>query len=162
MRASSTWILHQRDLPRLKYVGLLATWLRRSMSVHQLKLVISLLLGSCFQMIGCACPFHDAVYQVLRGRVLDQVDEATRREIAKRVIRAVERIDWTESPWRALPKARDLCQQLLSVDPEERGGDAVQVMMASPWLNPRVRKRLRQLVRKKTSEASGSRSIRGR
>ena len=54
--------------------------------MHQLKLVISLLPRGCiqykggssqspaictpevgvmlFQMIGCACPFHDAVYQV--------------------------------------------------------------------------------------------------
>ena len=40
------------------------------------------------------------------------------------------------------------------------GGDAAKVMMSSPWLNPRVRKHLRQLVRKKTSEASGSRSAR--
>ena len=33
--------------------------------------------------------------------------------------------DWTEHPWPALPKARDLCRQLLRADPEERGGQPV-------------------------------------
>ena len=58
----------------------------------------------------------------------------------------VERIDWTESPWRALPKARDLCQQLLSVDPEERGTSLVTGLLLSLFCAFRQSFRLGQVA----------------
>lgn len=39
--------------------------------------------------------------------------------------------DWTEHPWPALPKARDLCRQLLRADPEQRGAAAGAVNKGS-------------------------------
>ncbi|CAK9034359.1 unnamed protein product [Durusdinium trenchii] len=109
-----------------------------------------------YQLMRCVCPFHETVFRVLRGRPLDGVSAETREEIAEAVEVVVSHIDWTEHPWPALPKARDLCQQLLHADPAERGGTASEVMAASPWLNPRVGKHLKTLVRRTTTKMNSS------
>ncbi|CAJ1335606.1 unnamed protein product [Effrenium voratum] len=108
-----------------------------------------------YQLIRCACPFHDVVFRVLQGRALDAASAHTREQIAAAVSSAVSQIDWGANPWPFLPKARDLCQQLLQADSRQRGGTAATVLTSSPWLNRRVGRHLKKLVRKATTQISG-------
>jgi serine/threonine protein kinase len=53
----------------------------------------------------------------------------------KRVVNELKssRIDWDASPWTHIPQARNLCQRLLELDPEERLSSAREALM-HPWL----------------------------
>lgn len=46
---------------------------------------------------------------------------------------AQEIIDWDMEPWPAFPEARDLCQQLLAFEPEQRPSSVDQAL-THPWL----------------------------
>eukprot|EP00438_Fugacium_kawagutii_P008952 Skav215548 [mRNA] locus=scaffold3091:113003:132185:- [translate_table: standard] len=80
-----------------------------------------------YQLIRCNCPFHETVFRASRldKAALDEVSARTREDIADAVTLIANTTDWTEHPWPALPKARDLCRQLLRADPEQRGCMAV-------------------------------------
>lgn len=106
-----------------------------------------------YQIIRCACPLHEAAFQILRGERLDEVSEETRHQLAKAVSDRCRAINWTEDPWPSLPRCRDFCMQLMDPHPAKRGDDAAQLLENSAWLNPHVSRKVREAVLLKQAQA---------
>jgi hypothetical protein len=65
-------------------------------------------------------PFDDSIFG---ENIVDNSVQSTKmQEIYKKLVKA--KIDWDCPPWPQFPAARDLCQQLLAVDPECRSPSA--------------------------------------
>eukprot|EP00931_Biecheleriopsis_adriatica_P114772 TRINITY_DN90686_c0_g1_i1.p1 TRINITY_DN90686_c0_g1~~TRINITY_DN90686_c0_g1_i1.p1 ORF type:complete len:595 (-),score=117.99 TRINITY_DN90686_c0_g1_i1:71-1633(-) len=120
-----------------------------------------------YQLLRCQCPFHEIVFQTLRGKPLDLCTHEQRDKLRKLTIEKIESIDWDEMPWPMLPKARDLCKQLMDPNPANRGQDANDILAKSPWLNREVSQALREIAKRnylqeqEKKKAASSKSAKG-
>lgn len=79
-------------------------------------------------------PFDDSIYRPSPGegdQELELAGSPRSRKVASKL--GHSKIDWESSPWTQIPGARDLCQKLLSTDPEDRISSCEEALKHS-WL----------------------------
>jgi serine/threonine protein kinase len=76
-------------------------------------------------------PYDDSIFTGASGD-----NNVVGSEITERIHKKLyeSNVDWTCVPWPAFPLAKDLCQQLLELNPSKRVQTA-QAAMAHPWLD---------------------------
>lgn len=91
------------------------------------------------------------IFHSLDGALVTAVPLRALQRLKRRVVKALEKINWDHEIWTGIDNLKEFAQQLLNVDPGQRGGSAGNVLKTAPWFIQK-RKRYARLAMTKAEK----------